>query len=258
MSTSLKEPIRDRFTSFLRENGLIVVLVILYISCYRFWENLIADLFIIEEIDNGNPHKGLLYYFESNWQNDIIFYLAILGCLVLFCLNWRRRIRRKTIIISIVAVLFWIYYRFISQRFGFISLHSFTLLKYIDIVPIYAGSVLLSALQWKVVNFEINIWDKNGFMRDAPINYATVKNLDELDSSKRVELAGKAVTWLLQTNTSEGCFTFGIDAPWGAGKSSFMNIMKKLISDNEGTITIEFNPWLYASEKDLLTAFQTD
>ena len=48
----------------------------------------------------------------------------------------------------------------------------------------------------------------------------------------------------------------GINAPWGAGKTSFMNMMKEELRNNtEKRLILDFNPWLYASEKDLISVF---
>ena len=237
----------ERFTSAIRDNRLVFLLILLYVFFYNFWETLIAKHIV----------DPWLCHFESNTLNDVIFYFAVLACLILAFLHRRKHFKSTTVIICTISIFIWFYYRFISHRFGFISLHSFNALpsdpyalKYVDIVPIYSFSFILSAICEKFLRRSIS-FSNNGFLRDDPINY-----LDINDKSKRYTLAFFELSQLIDTNTKDCSFAYGIDAPWGAGKTSFMNIMKLFIrSGYKNVIVIDFNPWLYAIEKDLVTSF---
>jgi hypothetical protein len=61
----------------------------------------------------------------------------------------------------------------------------------------------------------------------------------------------------IYNNKSELSFVFGIDAPWGAGKSSFINLVKDNIEKNyrDEVIFYDFNPTRYENTSNLLTKF---
>ena len=59
--------------SFIRHNAMIFVLVLVYVLFYRFWESWIGNYIVDPFLSN----------FESNLLNDIIFFIALIVCLVL-------------------------------------------------------------------------------------------------------------------------------------------------------------------------------
>lgn len=58
-------------------------------------------------------------------------------------------------------------------------------------------------------------------------------------------------------NGASESFVFGIDAPWGIGKSTFVNFCEKYWKENYGkkTIVFKFNPLRYTGSKNLLEIF---
>lgn len=233
--------------SFLRENTIIIALVLLYILFYRFWETLIGEFFI----------KRFLCHFESNCVSDCIFIAGVLITCFLCYFHRKKRIDQKTILICLIAISFWIFYRFIHRICGIdgstynlkLTSLSFTShIKYFDIVPIVAVGILASPILGKLIanlkqknNNEVN--EVDGFLRDYPIDGSQ-------DILGRKELAHNVMARLLATDTTDGLFAVGIDAPWGSGKTSFMNMMKELVSPEDSNVTIiDFNPWLYSGDK---------
>ena len=251
--------VRDIFISFMRYNIFIFALALLYLSFYRFWESWIGNHII----------APFLSTFESNLLNDIIFIIVFFVCLIFAALNWKKRIKWQTIFISISAIIIWVYYRFNPGPFGlgdstyFMRLKPLSLchgFKYFDIVPIFALSKLAPTVPL-FFNNRKEIFFKDGFKTEVSINRI------EEDSLGRKSFVETAITTLLHTNTSNCSFTFGIDAPWGAGKSSVMRMMREQIikqckaevkagnKEFKNPIIIDFNPWLYAAKKDLTTVF---
>ncbi len=47
----------------------------------------------------------------------------------------------------------------------------------------------------------------------------------------------------------------GIEAPWGAGKTSFLNILRDLLSIDPGHVVLDYLPWLYSTVDSLLIGF---
>ena len=251
----------NQFLFFFRKNALIIALVLIYVFFYRFWETWIGNHII----------EPFLNHFESNLQNDVIFILATIICIVLFyvktiCVYLRKtiikQVNQQTLIISIIAIVIWAFYRFnhglcgmpgSAYYMGFTPLSIFSPIKYFDIVLVFAiyqfVSYFLGKFQETIaVSF---IFRNNiGLTRNLPI---IEKDKDLLE---RDGFAKSVVEELWGTDTGSGSFTCGIDAPWGSGKTSFINLMKNhLESIPQNKIIIDFNPWLYAAEKDLVTAF---
>ena len=243
------------FKSFIKNNAIIFALVLLYVFFYRFWETWIRNHII----------DPFLSHIESNLLNDSIFIIALTVCGLLLLINIifrEKRFKQQTFILSIIAMAFWAYYRFHSYPCGMNDSSYYVHLtplyidntkKYFDILLVIAIYECFSYIIWKLKSpvTEGPIFDENqGLTRNLPIDN------EQHDLLERDEIAKKVVDDLLVTNTIKGAFTYGIDAPWGSGKTSFINLMKNhLKSDKKPKIIIDFNPWLYATKKDLVTAF---
>lgn len=48
---------------------------------------------------------------------------------------------------------------------------------------------------------------------------------------------------------------FGLDAPWGTGKTSFLNLAERVWTDSKSTVVVKFQTLRYASEPDLSDRF---
>lgn len=261
--------------SFVRNNYVIIILLLIYILFYRYWEDIIGDYIIAK----------FFRYFKSSIVNDAIFFIAS------FIVVWFRTYRldkknsQNRTFIWVLVILFWVYYRWICKSCGSIddpyNLHFEPLffeqkdgLKYIDIIPLIAISQIivafLSARNKAREERDRNMykWEREKWERVKWERYGSEKYIDILDNPiwhedqdilMRKGFAISVIGELMNANLSGESFTFGIDSPWGAGKTSFMNLMKNLMSKNlyhfRNNIIIDFNPWLYVAEKDLVTAF---
>lgn len=244
----------DRFKSFVKDNIVPLSLILLFICFYHYWESLIGNHIISKFLCN----------FESNWLIDSIFILGAITCFFLSYHNRKKRINQKTLLYYLILIAFWIYYRCSQNLCGlknnsyylfFESLSFTNSIKYIDIVPIYAVSSLISPLIGKLMvnmsgrkKYEEHENHKEGLILDVPI-----VNIED-DLFNREEFAKRTIRRILATSTMKGSFTFGIDAPWGEGKTSFMYLMKNHIN-KDTCIVIDFNPWLYSKKTDLVSVF---
>lgn len=269
---------------FIRDNAFILGIVLIYIFFYRFWETWIGNHII----------DPFLCHFESNIHNDILFIIATIICLVLIYVKIVYIVIKKdiviktsqrTLLLSIIALVMWAYYRFhglcgmndSAYYMGFTPLSIFNPIKYFDIVFVIAIYEFTSYFFWKTQDtylfnlYRVDYRHTDGLTRDTPIS--GIIN----DSLHRGIFAKSMVDELWRTDTSCSSFTCGIDAPWGSGKTSFINLMKyyleyeeyqdrdKYVDDNKYKyksmykyhykIIIDFNPWMYAAGKDLVTAF---
>ena len=151
-----------RCLSFLRRNAVIFVLLLLYISFYRYWESLIGDHVI----------DTFLRHFESNWINDGVFFIATIFCVVSTFFNWNKKNKQQIIIISIILICLWVYYRFLCDRCGginsyyilrFTSLSLFGQIMYFDIIAIFAFCKLVSPLFHGLLIRKSNDKNSNGY-----------------------------------------------------------------------------------------------
>ncbi len=246
--------------SFIRNNSLIFALVLIYVFFYRFWESWIGNHII----------EPFLCHFESNLQNDIIFIIVSIICLVIIyvkiiCVFRGTLIKRgnqHTLIVSIIAIVIWAFYRFnhglcgmtdSTYHMGFTPLSIFNPIKYFDFVPILA---IYEFMSYFLGIFQDDITSSSNFSSDIGLTRNLPIRDKDKDLLERDGFAKSVVKELWDTDTSSSSFTCGIDAPWGSGKTSFINLMKNhLESNHKNKIIIDFNPWLYAAEKDLVTAF---
>ena len=87
---------------------------------------------------------------------------------------------------------------------------------------------------------------KKEAQRETELSYQTIDSDDAIESEEDdwvgfSELA-RGVHWNLKAlDLSKGALTVGIIAPWGRGKSSFINLLRKRL-ERDGGIIIPFNP----------------
>lgn len=65
----------------------------------------------------------------------------------------------------------------------------------------------------------------------------------------------KRIATVIQGHSSKESFVVGIYGKWGEGKSSVLNFMKEVLDNDSEIVIIEFNPWLFSDEKQLLMSF---
>ena len=90
--------------------------------------------------------------------------------------------------------------------------------------------------------------EEDGLRSDEPIE---TKDGDLLD---RDTLVAAIASQISATKGSES-ITIGLNAPWGAGKSSFLNLLEKELAPESGQIIVRFNPWLYGNIDQLVLMF---
>ncbi len=74
------------------------------------------------------------------------------------------------------------------------------------------------------------------------------------DLLKRWPLALK-VAELIAKYQGDESIVIGIEGPWGAGKTSFVNLVLKELERSNASIVVHFNPWNFTGQNELLTDF---
>ncbi len=95
------------------------------------------------------------------------------------------------------------------------------------------------------------IMNNSGMYVDGPIDGS-----EEMpDLLKRTAFAEKLAGLVLPL-PGEKCFTSSLEAPWGYGKSSTINLLKNELAKSAlPPIIIDFNPWLVSDSKSLIQKF---
>ena len=238
----------NKCTAFVNNHYIVCSLLIIYICFYRFWEDLI-DEYIVSRLLNS---------FTSNIIMDGLFVLTVIYCFikcVLLIVREDNHAKRTNLFQDTILLCFWIYYTCFSERFSFTSLSSLNNVYYIDIIPIYFLCKQYPYLWDMITNYCVKENDihfsRNGFSRDIPI-----VNKAE-DYFERDSIAASEIEKIIETETIKDSFSYGLDATWGSGKTSFMNLMKDHIHKDfsNSCIVMDFNPWLFSIEKNLVTLF---
>ena len=83
-----------------------------------------------------------------------------------------------------------------------------------------------------------------------------LRSIDEIKQmcGQECQTAASAVADLITTNI-EPPFSIALDGLWGAGKTTFMLLVKHLL-DEKKYPTVWFNPWEYDNDDDIVLAMQ--
>tara|TARA_R110002050_G_scaffold291316_1_gene445704 strand:- start:8533 stop:11298 length:2766 start_codon:yes stop_codon:yes gene_type:complete len=157
----------------------------------------------------------------------------------------------------VIIGLIYINYRFINMsRYEYLGSNNF---KYSDVTIVFALVFAYLYFYHKIKSIKISYFNKeiksnenvNGFFTDVPLGY------DDKDffnwGSKSSELINKILA-----TTAEQSFAIGISSEWGAGKTSFFNLLKKeVIPNNEknNLIFLDFNPWFSGDTRKIIEDF---
>ncbi len=126
----------------------------------------------------------------------------------------------------------------------------------IPLLTVFSIAILWGRYIWQLIFTKIQKYfyglEKNEswlLFADSPLDWKN-KEEDKLWFYKKADIFSK----LVNNNWSSNTFVFWLIAPWGGGKSSFLNIFKNNPINNNHII-YDFNPWYFESEKDLLKNF---
>ncbi len=224
---------------FLQDNYFTLIVFAIFICFMPLWERLVDSWFI----------EPFLSKFVCNWITDILFLFSIFVIIIKASMRYKRVyvVENRVAGIAILVLILWVWYRFTTNTAY--SLYSIPEICYVDIIPIACVSILLLRFLPKRQNVTEHV--NCGFCKDEPILNS------EDDSFNRKTNAKDAAEKLIHTNTTDSAFTFGIVAPWGEGKTSFMNLMKEHLESKykEELIIMDFNPWIYRKCTNLTQVF---
>ena len=77
------------------------------------------------------------------------------------------------------------------------------------------------------------------------------------DRLGRAVYASKMAAEIRRLNASQG-MVIGLFGPWGAGKTSVLNMIAEALAEEPAWITVRFEPWLFSGAGELLSLFFAD
>lgn len=188
--------------------------------------------------------------FQSGVLTQIVAWAAIIGIVVKCGITCRNREQ-----ISEIQLYRWILITAIWAVIRFSGAWSFFpwvgCVTYFDIVPFYALSIGIAYGCQFIKRKPSAVIEEEGFECDEPIETS------EEDLLGRSEFAQTLARKLLKTQSAHQSFAVGILSPWGYGKTSFLNLIKDELKRYE-TIYIDFSPWIYGKDTDLIREFFTE
>lgn len=191
-----------------------------------------------------------LAYFQSGVLAHTVAWVVVIGIVVECGIAFRNRKR-----ISVIRLYRWVLVTAIWAAVRFGEAWSFVpwvgSVTYFDIVPFYALSVGVAYVCQFIKRKPLEMIEEVGFECDEPIETS------EADRLGRSEFAHTLARRLRNTRSSHQSFAVGILSPWGYGKTSFLNLIKDELK-RYGTICIDFSPWTYGKENNLIREFFTE
>lgn len=200
----------------------------------------------IEILLTNSIVKYFLLFFESILTNDILWMISILWILIYyFIINKSYKPSLNILIFSITVAIIYLYYRLYNNVWEFTSLSIIEKIKYFDIILII--TIIKLIIYIKNNTQKINSQNKKSFFDDDPIaDY----NNDDLGYSEYA----KSLAEKIMASQFKKSFAIGINAKWGLGKTSFVNLLIKNLRESE-IILIHFNVWNNNSPKAIIQDF---
>ena len=244
---------KDNLRAYLRRHWRLLALLILYIFFRPTFEEKLGSI---------------LQSFDPSWGSFIVW-IGVIGLLIalvrIHSLGYEWYLLSQKYSKSFVAILFglWAYYHFGGAKNYRVIEPYIPCIYYMDIFFVVCACLLTvrvrsyreerarqRTLRARMRQATLD-GIKEGYQIDQPI---TPEDEDLLGRRGEAESLAEKI---FKTDTSKGAFTLGLTAPWGAGKTSFMLVMREYLrkKPSQEVIVMAFNPWMYRKAPNLTQVF---
>ena len=168
---------------------------------------------------------------------------------------------RYIIVATLIIAILWIFERFLSHKWFFIPIYN-TELGLVDLIIVTGVSsviLILSFSDWNNSSRKSSLTDSDS-ERDAQIGLTesvfpdSPISKEEEDELGRLPFAQKFIGKIYGLNTSKGARSLAITAPWGNGKTSFLNLVKAGLK-KKGYKVVDILPWSLNPDKSITAHF---
>lgn len=230
----------DKLSS--RKSILVIALFVLFI----LFKNSIWDYYNDKVVDK------ILINIKSHWLIDITLFLVTTTLLIfaIHLLIVKKRVSNMIFFVCLFLFILFFYCRAFSGIYSYEPFYWIPALKYIDILFLFFGCLLLLKV-WNWLNeFKKPFYYNSPFFIDYPISSSSE---DVYKRSEFAELLAEKIQSEIE-NINAGALAIGINGAWGSGKTSFSNLVREKIKP-ENRIVIEFNPWRSSSPERIIEDF---
>ena len=239
--------ILNSFTRDLKEKFSLIDLYIFLI---------VILLFVAYQPSVQDCVKSFTSYISKGFDNSL--YMKILTLLILFFTIiilarrlTKKRVSKLSLYISGYSLLFYIDFKWLNKCIEWVYI-KYGYFTYFDIIGVLSSIIILLYIKERInCTFpqKTSNDNSNKLLCDDAI---TDSDEDILD---RTPFAKELAKIIPNSNTNKSAYSFGIVAPWGYGKTSFIKILTKELEQNEKLEIIHFSPWHLSANKDIMSAF---
>ena len=194
-----------------------------------------------------------IYLYYRHWEGTFLFwpipYLRKLTWLDLLLLPWggavaialRSRSKEDRFFLVLVLLILCVVLYFVPQAQGKPSL-VWALLS----LTIAVGSCLLVYLTLYRWGYRLQSNSKEEAQKEMEPSFQAIDSDNAIESEKNDRLGFSTMAAIVSDNLNvldlnKGALTVGVIAPWGKGKSSFINLLRERLEE-DGGIIVSFNP----------------
>lgn len=214
---------------------------------------------VFEEIINISVVRWTEEYFQNDTFFGVLFICTVSLITIALC-KWMIKykhqwIQWKYIDVLIGIVLIWGYYRCLKEIWYFEEVFN-TQIAYVDILSLQVLVLITCALiininvYRKYIHKSLNLKHNPSIIKlDNPISQ------EFEDKLNRTYFTGCIVNIVNGLDLKDSSYSIAITAPWGHGKTSFINLFKKKLKESTNIRIISFTPWLLTPKTSITRAF---
>ena len=211
---------------------------LLIIPLHKLIESFISNIFV----------STIFNKITSSIPNDIVAFLLVIFLTYSLVLSLKRNvyISWNHIFIWTGLLITYVYYRYFGNIWSFVRFETAPKLTYSDLFLLFVVFEWVKKICYK--SEETQVEPEKGFLFDNPIKG---NGNDEL---KRKDYAISICEKINNTKDLESAFSIGLNGNWGAGKTSFLNLIRDNLSESD-YIIFEFNPWQNNGASSIINEF---
>lgn len=219
---------------FLRKNNIEqnLILTLLLCSIYCFFHEKIENFLI----DSTFVVKFLVI--KTNTISTVVALILICISVSLLYCRYDFKFSSKIVFLPITFTLIYLYERLYGDyKIVFASINCLDSVKYFDIIVLFVDIFFIHNIlkkQKEPVKFE----RKHGFFEDLALDKDSIKDEDIL----KYKNYAKRLAENIEKSRFKNAFAIGITGIWGAGKTSFMNLILNSFCEDK-VVKINYNPW---------------
>lgn len=216
--------VSNRFERILTSDKTILLgLFSLFILFHKVFEEIITNVFVTK----------FLARIDQVWYSDVVFYALLLFIFLRTISRFRNYTPPSSLTMYLITIsVIYSYYRFLGNVWEFVPLKSIGALCYSDLVLFIS---LSNAFLLYSPQKSLSLNSADSFLEDQPLG---AERPDELGYNVYASTLARKIL----RSHFQNAFAIGITGKWGLGKTSFLDLIKRNLRNDE-VILVDFKPW---------------